>query len=141
MRGRDEVRHEAFIPLADFLYKTGVIDLDTFASRKKEEQERSRGHIVHIEASRGVKKSIDKIIAKCVYFQDAVIRIDGIPSPGSLEMSLYDIQGRRVDYRETKVQDSEIRLDYRRPAHLVPGMYILLVEMDSERFMKKMILK
>ena len=74
MRGRDEVRHEAFIPLADFLYKTGVIDLDTFASRKKEEQERSRGHIVHIEASRGVKKSIDKIIAKCVYFQDAVIR-------------------------------------------------------------------
>lgn len=73
--------------------------------------------------------------------QDAVIRIDGIPSPGSLEMSLYDIQGRRVDYRETKVQDSEIRLDYRRPAHLVPGMYILLVEMDSERFMRKMILK
>ena len=73
--------------------------------------------------------------------QDAVIRIDGIPSPGSLEMSLYDIQGRSVDYRETKVLDSDILLDWTRPAHLAPGMYILQVGIGSEKIHEKMILK
>lgn len=74
MGEKDEVRYETFIPLADFMYKTGKIDFDTFAARKKDEQERSNGNIVHIDASRGVKKSIEKITAKCIYFQDAIIR-------------------------------------------------------------------
>lgn len=71
---RDEPEYEVFIPMADFLYKTGMIDFDTFLAREKEEQERSKGSIVHIAASRGVKKSIEKITAKCLYFQDAIIR-------------------------------------------------------------------
>lgn len=74
MGERNEAEYEVFVPLADFLYKTGEIDFDTFIARKKEEEKRYKGSIVHIEASRGVKKSIEKITAKCQYFQDAVIR-------------------------------------------------------------------
>ena len=65
---------EMFIPMADFNFKSGKISQEQYSIAKAEELRREKGQTVHIEQKRGVFKDETKIIAKCMYFQDAIIR-------------------------------------------------------------------
>lgn len=65
---------EMFIPMADFNFESGKISQEQYSIAKAEELRREKGQTVHIEQKRGVFKDETKIIAKCMYFQDAIIR-------------------------------------------------------------------
>lgn len=71
---KDVTKAEMFIPMADFNFRNGLISQDEYAIAKAEELRREKGQTIHIEQKRGVIKSRDKIVAKCQYFQDAIIR-------------------------------------------------------------------
>lgn len=75
VREKDIVEYEAFVPLADFLYTTGKIDEETWKKRKAEEQSMAEGTTTHKKTQRGVFKSTERIIEKCQYLQDAIIRM------------------------------------------------------------------
>ena len=75
VREKDIVEYEAFVPLADFLYTTGKIDEETWKKRKVEEQSMAEGATTHKKTQRGVFKSTERIIEKCQYLQDAIIRM------------------------------------------------------------------
>lgn len=78
---------EAFIPLADFKLQTGLISQEEYVAEKDDEQLRLQGTIVHIERKRGVLKNEDRIISKCRYLQDAVIR-RAFSKKGTMSFSL-----------------------------------------------------
>lgn len=71
---KDVIQPEMFIPMADFNFRNGLISQEEYAITKAEELYREKGQTAHIEQKRGVIKSRDKIVAKCQYFQDAIIR-------------------------------------------------------------------
>lgn len=75
VREKDIVEYEAFVPMADFLHNTGKIDDETWRKRKAEEQAMMEGTPIHKKTQRGVFKSTEKIIEKCQYLQDAIIRM------------------------------------------------------------------
>ena len=72
--GKDVNEVEPVIPVADLNLRYGRISQDEYIIAKEDEQQRLKGKTIHIEQKRGVYKSDDKIIAKCQYLQDAIIR-------------------------------------------------------------------
>lgn len=71
---KDVTEAEVFTPMADFNFRNGLITQEEYDIAKVDELRRVKGRTVHVEQKRGVIKSTDKIIAKCQYFQDAIIR-------------------------------------------------------------------
>ena len=71
---KDITEYQPFIPMADFRYEHGQIDEQEWQKQKAKEAEMSKGEIVHQKAKLGVLKATDKIVDKCAYLQDAIIR-------------------------------------------------------------------
>ena len=71
---KDITEYQAFVPMADYRYEHHLIDEEEWQIQKAQEEELAKGEIVHREAKRGVYKSFDRIVEKCVYLQDAIIR-------------------------------------------------------------------
>ena len=84
---KEVTEYKPFIPMADFRYEHGEIDEQEWQKQKAKEAEMSKGEIVHQKAKLGVFKATDKIVDKCVYLQDALIR-RATSRKGSMTFSL-----------------------------------------------------
>lgn len=71
---KDEWKRDAIIPTADLMFRMGKISREEYETRRATERRIEAGEIVHIEQKRGVLKNKDRIIEKCQYLQDALIR-------------------------------------------------------------------
>lgn len=71
---KDVTVYQPYIPMADYRYEHNLIDEQEWQIQKAQEAEMAKGQIVHREAKRGVYKSFDRIVEKCIYLQDAIIR-------------------------------------------------------------------
>lgn len=126
---KDICKREAIIPTADFYLKIGEITQEEYELRKEKEHCIEKGEIVHIEQKRGVYKSDEKIIAKCQYFQDAIIR-RAYSKKGTMSFSLSSKLLKTVIGHEYKrVLETFIEMGYLRM-----GSDFLTDEVKKERY-------